>query len=84
MGAISASALNFTMVQSGTNPAAQTLTIDRNGEKTKISIDPSFARKLTSAEYKDYDLFFPRFPQEVSEVSKGSIAEKAGIKHLAK
>lgn len=59
---------------------AQTLTIDRNGEKTKISIDPSFARKLTSAEYKDYDLFFPRFPQEVSEVSKGSLAEKAGIK----
>lgn len=58
---------------------AKTITVERDGGKRILDVDPRFTQILTSYEYKDAYLVAPRMPVEILEVVKGSNAEKAGL-----
>lgn len=59
---------------------AKNLTVDRNGEKVDLSIDPKFTSILASSQNKDKRIFGARMPIEVGDVTAGSPAEGAGLK----
>lgn len=58
---------------------AKTFEVNRGGSDITLNVPQDFALLLTSPVNKDKALFYPRVPQRIDEVSKGSIAEKSGI-----
>ena len=59
---------------------AKSMTVERNGEKIDLAIDPKFTSLLSSNKNKDKRIFGARQPIEVGEVVKGSPAEGAGLR----
>lgn len=59
---------------------AEKVTVERDGQKVEVDIDPKYITMLSSNEYKDVGLFGARYPAEVKDLMEGSAAEKAGIK----
>ena len=59
---------------------ARTLQVERNGALKTIELPADVVNTLTKFDNKDKGLFAPRIPFVIGEVSKGSPAEKAGIK----
>lgn len=63
---------------------ANVIKVERNGEMVDVQIPGEVSTSLTSKENKGKEMFSLRFPQRISVVSKGSIAEKAGLKPMDK
>lgn len=58
---------------------AKNITVERDGQKTDLAVDPKYINVLSSYQNKDKRLFGARIPVEVGEISKGSPAEGAGL-----
>ncbi len=59
---------------------ANVIKVERNNEQIDVQIPGEIVSTLTSKENKGKDLFGIRYPQKISQIGKGSIAEKSGIK----
>lgn len=58
---------------------AREVVVVRDGQQMTLPIDQKFVQILSSNEYKDYVVIGPRIPFEISSVTAGSNAEKAGL-----
>jgi regulator of sigma E protease len=54
--------------------------VKRDGSEITLDIPEGMQKMLTSSSYKNKTGYYPRYPMQVKEVSKNSIAENAGIK----
>ena len=59
---------------------ADQLTVSRNGQDVKVPIDPKYVTLLSSHDYKNKSLFYPRMPFKIKVVDEGGPAEQAGIR----
>ena len=59
---------------------AKTITVERDGEVRTLQVPEGITVELTKYENKNKRLFYTRIPLGVEEVTKGSNAEKAGLK----
>jgi len=58
---------------------AKEIVVRRDSGETTVYVDPKYVPVLASNFYKDYPVIGPRIPFEVSQVTPGSRAEKAGL-----
>ncbi|MCI4647088.1 RIP metalloprotease RseP [Phaeodactylibacter sp.] len=59
---------------------ADQITVEREGREVEVPIDPKYVTLLSSYEYKNKALFYPRMPFKIKDIMEDGPAEKAGIK----
>ena len=59
---------------------AGSITVERLGNVVEINVPENLGKSLTGGGGKRASLFDMRFPQEIQNIAKGSVAEKNGLK----
>lgn len=59
---------------------AREVIVLREGQEVTLQVDQKYSQILSSNDFKDYLVVGPRIPFVIAEVTKGSNAEKAGLK----
>lgn len=58
---------------------ADNIKVERGGKEVEIEVDPRFVGELSKHDNKDMDIFGPRIPFDVGNITEDSPADKSGI-----
>jgi regulator of sigma E protease len=58
---------------------AKQIIVRRDSHEVRLNVESKFTQILSSGDYNSYTVIGPRIPFVIGEVTKGSLAEKAGL-----